>query len=1074
MQRLGASFGLWLAYTFFVVYGSLLPFNFQPLSLDHALDGFRHMPFLRLGIESRADWVANGVLYVPIGLLTARLLIAKLGNHWRPVAIVLAMVFGALLAAAVEFTQLYFPPRTVSQNDLLAEAIGTVIGALMAPSLEPWAERLLGAWKNGGQRLAQRLLEAYAVAYLLLCLFPYDLLLSVQEWQAKLGSEAWGWLLAGSSSQRGWTAGLLLGVELLMAAPYGVLLASRRGARGSGLGICLVLGCGLGLAIELGQLAMASGITQGASVLTRGAGVALGAWCWRLWVVRGIAPIQSALGRHAFALGMVYVVALLGVNGWYEHPARDIATVSEQWATLQLMPLYYHYFTTEAMALYSLGSVALMYQPVAVIGWARRWRPAATLGGAAGVASVVEAGKLLLDGLHPDPTNVIIALAACWTALRLLALIEHPRMAEQPAAGPVPPSPGVLPAGAGGAAWRVWAVTGPALVFAALSAWWLPSLAWPVLGVLAGAAVMVWRGPVLALAIVPAALPVFDLAPWTGRFFWDEFDLLMLVVLAIGWHRTTAPRPGAVRELASLQTGLLALLGLSLVISALRGLMPWQWPDVNSFVSYYSGFNALRIAKGAVWAAGFIALYRRLKQPDTDKHRAIAWGMSAGLLLTVTVVIWERLAFVGLFDFSADYRVTGPFSAMHTGGAYIECYLTLAMAFLLWLVLRTPRLVWRWLGALLLLCATFALMVTYSRNGYAAMLTVMLVMLGAAAIRPAGARHARLTTLLVGASMVTVVAPVLLGPFALQRLAEVGRDQAIRVAHWQDALQMRDNDWLTTVFGVGLGRFPATHYWRSAEPVHAAPYGLASDKTGPFLRLGTGAPVYIEQFVNARPGQRYRLSLDIRADGPTSLGVALCEKWMLTSGACDGATFDASASPTGWRHASATLTTERWLPHAWYRAPPVKLSIFNSGGTSSVDVANVRLETEAESSLLANGGFAAGLDHWFFSTDVDPPWHIHSLPVTILFEQGWLGLLAGAAAMAMAIGAAAVRTWRGDPVAAPVLAALLAMMVSGVANTLIDAPRFLTLLLVLMWLGSHGVIRTVDAPRKVAHAAVKS
>ena len=36
-----------------------------------------------------------------------------------------------------------------------------------------------------------------------------------------------------------------------------------------------------------------------------------------------------------------------------------------------------------------------------------------------------------------------------------------------------------------------------------------------------------------------------------------------------------------------------------------------------------------------------------------------------------------------------------------------------------------------------------------------------------------------------------------------------------------------------------------------------------------------------------------------------------------------------------------------------------------------------------------------------------------------------------------------------------VLAALIAMMVSGVANTLVDAPRFLTLLLLLMWLGGH-------------------
>ena len=44
------------------------------------------------------------------------------------------------------------------------------------------------------------------------------------------------------------------------------------------------------------------------------------------------------------------------------------------------------------------------------------------------------------------------------------------------------------------------------------------------------------------------------------------------------------------------------LIGISLAVSAVRGMLPWQWPDANSFNHYYSGFNALRIAKGAFWA----------------------------------------------------------------------------------------------------------------------------------------------------------------------------------------------------------------------------------------------------------------------------------------------------------------------------------------------------------------------------------------------------------------------------------------------------------------------------------------
>ena len=39
-----------------------------------------------------------------------------------------AGVFSLALALAVEFTQLFFPPRTVSLNDILAESAGAVIG----------------------------------------------------------------------------------------------------------------------------------------------------------------------------------------------------------------------------------------------------------------------------------------------------------------------------------------------------------------------------------------------------------------------------------------------------------------------------------------------------------------------------------------------------------------------------------------------------------------------------------------------------------------------------------------------------------------------------------------------------------------------------------------------------------------------------------------------------------------------------------------------------------------------------------------------------------------------------------
>lgn len=779
---------------------------------------------------------------------------------------------------------------------------------------------------------------------------------------------------------------------------------------------------------------------------------------------------RRGLRRVSGLLTLAYLVVLVAVNGWFSHPWADLASALQELPKQHLMPFYYHYFSTEADAVFSLGSVALMYLPVVIVGWARRWHPAASVSVAVSLALVIEASKMLLVGLHPDASNPLIVLAACSAATWLLAILERPVKPGLPRANVstgsvaapagMPASGDLRRAGAGDNT-RKTALAVIAMVPLVLTLAWFPSLRWLVVAILLASAGLVWFRPAFALALAPAALPILDLAPWTGRFYWGEFDLLLLVVLVVGWLRTApAPSLSSTTGLARILNMVLCLFGISLAISALRGMLPWQWPDANSFNNYYSGFNALRIAKGGLWALAFVALYRRIDLSAIGKFRVFSWGMSVGLLATVAVIVWERMAFVGLFDFEADYRVTGPFSLMHTGGAYIECYLALASAFLIWLVVNTPGIMVRLLGAILLAVTTYAMMVTYSRNGYGALLVVALVM-GASSLvgpaDPASGSHwrRRAMGLALVALMVVAAVPVLRGTFAQQRLDQVQADFSIRLAHWRDALYMRNDDWATAAFGMGLGRYPVTHYWNSAEPVKAASFELAKGKDGNYLRLGTGSQVYVEQLVAVMPGQRYRLSLNLRSTEPARLGVALCEKWMLASAACQMELRDANGTPTQWQSVEATLSTESWEVRRWPRNRPVKISLFSSAGPGVIEVADVRLETEDGVNLVHNGNFAQGLDRWFFSADVDPPWHIHSLPATVLFDQGWLGLLALAAAWASAVSLAMVRTLRGDPVAPPILAALLAFTVSGLFNTLIDAPRILLLALFLVWLCTY-------------------
>ena len=139
-------------------------------------------------------------------------------------------------------------------------------------------------------------------------------------------------------------------------------------------------------------------------------------------------------------------------------------------------------------------------------------------------------------------------------------------------------------------------------------------------------------------------------------------------------------------------------------------------------------------------------------------------------------------------------------------------------------------------------------------------------------------------------------------------------------------------------------------------------------------------------------------------------------------------------------------------PAAGPAGPLLKLALATPADGPVLDVARVSLRDGSGAELLANGDFRVGMDHWFFATDTDPPWHIHSLPVAVWFDQGAFGALAWALLVAVAL-VSALRGWRGAMgLRLAALPAAVAFLVSGALNTLIDEPRFLMLLLVCLWL----------------------
>ncbi|MBL0038906.1 MAG: VanZ family protein [Nitrosomonadales bacterium] len=272
-----------VAYTLFVIYGSLVPLDFHPQTWDQAWETFQHIRLLNVGTQGRADWVANGVLYIPVGFLIATLFTRSKRHSTLVLAFIGSLLFSFTLAVTVEFSQLFFPPRTVSINDVAAEFIGSTVGAFIAVRWPDQFRSFFSMLTGNPDRLVARILKTYAIGYVAFSLFPYDFLVSVQELKWKLDSNSWGWLIAMEPVHGNIALPLAkLFAETLAVIPLGLILCQLTAGRQSWSPTRLfIAGGSFGLIIEIAQFFIVSGISQGLSVLTRAAGIYLGALLWR-------------------------------------------------------------------------------------------------------------------------------------------------------------------------------------------------------------------------------------------------------------------------------------------------------------------------------------------------------------------------------------------------------------------------------------------------------------------------------------------------------------------------------------------------------------------------------------------------------------------------------------------------------------------------------------------------------------------------------------------------------------------------------------------------------------------------
>lgn len=575
--------------------------------------------------------------------------------------------------------------------------------------------------------------------------------------------------------------------------------------------------------------------------------------------------------------------------------------------------------------------------------------------------------------------------------------------------------------------------------------------------------VLFWQ-PRFAVFLVPALLPLLNFSPWTGWLIADEFDLLILAVLAAGYFRM---------QLDSLQFAhvsiflfLLAIV-VFLIASSTNDL---TLQDLSLYSAYTSPLNGFRVGKSLLWTVLLLPLVAKTSHllPVGKLGSYFFVSCLIGSCGVVLAILWERAFFPGLLDVSTPYRTVALFWEMHLGGAALDAYLVLIAPLLIWAWRAVTSVRGRLTVGAFIVVFTYVGLTTFSR-GVIGAIAGSVILLGALLVlrRTSGAQVAlviRLSSFVVLLLVVVEIALVL-GPdsFMNKRLAASEQDFGGRLRHWEQGIGLlkTPGEWL---LGIGLGQLPARMTKDSAGPALSGAFYWHEDVVGrssmmiegaasSYDGLNLGRFFALSQRVDLIPKQRYRFSLEMRSDEDVALLVQVCAEHLLYPARCQFRKIKVSSG--GWQRWESVLSGYPFQFGSWRGVGHgvFLLSVLTPG--AKVEATNLVL-TAGDGNLLRNPKFEQKEAAWFPSAhSYFLPWHIDNLYLEILIETGVVGLfyfLVGTFGVVWQLFRAYTQ---GNEHAPYFIASITGLLALGFVVSLFDMPRVATLFglfMVFAWL----------------------
>ena len=164
----------------FVLYGSLVPLDFQYRPLHDAWTEFKALLSDGFFFRSRTDLGANFLLMVPAGFFGFGFLWSCRRDPWLFFFAVTVWIMCLSASVAVEFLQLFFRGRTPAFSDILMQAIGSAVGitAWWLWGWKIWTRYFRSSSSGPPMSMAEKILWIYLIALFGYNTAPLDLNIS--------------------------------------------------------------------------------------------------------------------------------------------------------------------------------------------------------------------------------------------------------------------------------------------------------------------------------------------------------------------------------------------------------------------------------------------------------------------------------------------------------------------------------------------------------------------------------------------------------------------------------------------------------------------------------------------------------------------------------------------------------------------------------------------------------------------------------------------------------------------------------------------------------------------------------